>query len=394
MATYDCDVLVIGGGIHGVGVAQAAAAAGYEVVVLEQNDLASGTSSRSSKLIHGGLRYLEGAQFSLVRESLHERELLLRLAPTLVKRQKFFIPIYPETSRRPWLMRLGLGVYALFSGMGPYARFRSIPKAEWEALDGLKTDRLQHVFQYWDAQTDDVLLTQAVMNSAQQLGARLLCPARFVTAEISPDSCLVSYTVNGQTKQCKCLTVVNAAGPWARHVATQFIPRIPDVAVDNVQGTHLELPGKVERGCYYMEVPQDKRAVFVMPWKNGTTLVGTTEHHYIGEPDAVVPLPEEREYLIDVYQHYFPNRSKEIINEWAGLRVLPAAGGTAFGRSRETQLPVDNESNPRVLSILGGKLTGYRATAEQVMHTLYRTLPKKEPIAQTSKIPLHSPELK
>ena len=393
MATPDCDVLVIGGGIHGVGIAQAAAAAGYEVALLEQNDLASGTSSRSSKLIHGGLRYLESAQFSLVKESLRERELLLKLAPSLVRRQKFFIPIYPETSRRPWLLRLGLGFYALFSGMGAYARFRSVPKTEWDTLDGLKTDRLQHVFQYWDAQTDDVLLTQAVMNSAKQLGAKLLCPARFLKANITQDGCSVSYAMKGQTKQCKSLTVVNAAGPWAREVAKQFTPRIADIAVDNVQGTHLELPGKVEQGCYYMEVPQDKRAVFVMPWKNGTTLVGTTEHHYTGAPDAVAPLPQERKYLIDVYQNYFPNRSTEIINEWAGLRVLPTAGGTAFGRSRETQLPVDNQGHPKVLSVFGGKLTGYRATAQQVMHILKRTLPKKDPVIRTSEIPLYSPEL-
>ena len=391
MATYDCDVLVIGGGIHGVGVAQAAAAAGYEVILLEQSDLASGTSSRSSKLIHGGLRYLESAQFSLVKESLHERELLLKLAPTLVKRQKFFIPIYPETSRRPWIMRLGLGFYALLSGMGEYAWFRSVPKTEWEALDGLKTDRLQQVFQYWDAQTDDALLTQAVMHSAQRLGAHLLCPARFLAAKITQDGCLVSYTLNEQTKQCKCLTVVNAAGPWARKVAKRFTPPIPDIPVDNVQGAHLEFPGKVEKGCYYMEAPQDKRAVFVMPWKNGTTLVGTTEHRYTGDPGVVVPLPEEREYLIEVYQHYFPSRSKDIINEWAGLRVLPAAGGAAFGRARETQLPVDNETSPRVLSIFGGKLTGYRATAQQVMHRLQRTLPKKEPVARTTEIPLRPP---
>ena len=388
MANHDCDVLVIGGGIHGVGVAQAAAAAGYEVVLLEQSKLASGTSSRSSKLIHGGLRYLENAQFSLVRESLRERELLLKLAPALVKRQKFFIPIYPETSRRPWTMRVGLSLYALFSGMGEYARFRSVPRTEWAGLDGLKTDQLEHVFQYWDAQTDDVLLTRAVMNSAQELGAQLVCPARFLSAELRPDGCIVTYARNGETKEYKCLVTVNAAGPWAREAAKRFIPKIPDVQVHNIQGTHLELPGEVEQGCYYMEVPQDKRAVFVMPWKNGTTLLGTTENHYGGEPGAVVPLPEEKEYLISVYQHYFPNRSIEIIAEWAGLRVLPVAKEMAFMRSRETQLPVDNKTKPRVVSIFGGKLTGYRATAQRVMHLLKPTLPETKLVARTSEIPL------
>lgn len=392
MATHDCDVLVIGGGIHGVGVAQAAAAAGYEVVLLEQSDLASGTSSRSSKLIHGGLRYLESAQFSLVRESLRERELLLKLAPALVKRQKFFVPIYPETSRRPWMLRIGLGLYALFSGMGEYTRFRSIPRTEWERLDGLKTEQLQYVFQYWDAQTDDLLLTRAVMASAQRLGAQLLCPARFLSAEIKQGGCVVTYAINDETKECKCLTAVNAAGPWAREVAQRFTPGIPDVVVENIQGTHLELQGKVEQGCYYMEVPKDKRAVFVMPWKNDTTLLGTTEHQYTGEPGAVAPLSEEKDYLIDVYQHYFPNRSKQIIDEWAGLRVLPAAEGRAFKRSRETLLPADNKAKPRVVSIFGGKLTGYRATAQQVMRLLQRTLPHAEPLARTSEIPLPLPE--
>lgn len=384
-------MLVIGGGIHGVGVAQAAAAAGYEVVLIEQSRLADGTSSRSSKLIHGGLRYLESAQFSLVRESLHERELLLQLAPDLVKRQKFFIPIYPETSRRPWVMRMGLGLYALLSGLGEYTRFHSVPKNQWHGLDGLKTEKLQAVFQYWDAQTDDALLTRAVMQSACQLGAKLICPARFQSAQIEPNGCLVSYELDDEIRQCRSSTVVNAAGPWAQTVARKFTPGIPDLAVDTVQGTHLELPGKVERGCYYMEVPQDRRAVFVMPWKNDSTLLGTTERHYDGEPGAVAPLPEEKEYLLQVYQHYFPGRSQEVIRAWAGLRILPSAAGSAFKRSRETQLPVDSQARPRVVSIFGGKLTGYRATAERVVTVLQRTLPPSRPLAKTSELPLRLP---
>lgn len=384
-------MLVIGGGIHGVGVAQAAAAAGYDVVLLEQSRLAEGTSSRSSKLIHGGLRYLETAQISLVRESLHERELLLKLAPDIVKRQKFFIPVYPQTSRRPWIMRLGLGLYALLSGIGEYGRFHTLPRDEWGSLDGLKTKDLQTVFQYWDAQTDDALLTRAVMQSAHQLGARLICPARFLSARIEPDGCLVSYRADGEDSACRSLTVVNAAGPWARAVAREFTPAPPDLAVDNVQGTHLELPGKVERGCYYIEVPHDKRAVFVMPWKDNYTLLGTTERHYCGEPAAVMPTPEEKAYLLDAYRHYFPGRSVDVIDAWAGLRVLPSVRGSSFKRSRETQLPVDNEAKPRLVSIFGGKLTGYRATAERVMTVLRRTLPPSRPVAATSELPLQLP---
>lgn len=284
---------------------------------------------------------------------------------------------------------MGLGIYALLSGLGEYARFHTVPKNAWQELDGLRTEKLQTVFQYWDAQTDDALLTRAVMESARQLGAQLICPARFLSARIEPDSCLVSYEVKSQIRQYRCLAVINAAGPWARAVARKFTPDIPDLAVDNVQGSHLELPGKVERGCYYLEVPQDKRAVFMMPWKNDTTLLGTTECHYDGEPGAVAPLPEEKKYLLDVYQHYFPGRSTDVIAAWAGLRVLPSVtGGSAFTRSRETQLPVDNETRPRVVSVFGGKLTGYRATAERVMAVLQGTLPPARPLAKTSELPL------
>ena len=145
--------------------------------------------------------------------------------------------------------------------------------------------------------------------------------------------------------------------------------------VDNVQGTHLELPGRVELGCYYIEMPQDGRAVFVMPWK-GRTMLGTTEHVYDGAPENVKPLDQEVDYLLEGYQRYFPEREREVLESWSGLRVLPAAEGAAFKRSRETQLPVDNSQTPRLLSIFGGKLTGYRATALKVMKKLDATLPR------------------
>ncbi len=391
-STLDCDVLVIGGGIHGVGVAQAAAAAGYQVALLEQNDLASGTSSRSSKLIHGGLRYLETAEFSLVRESLRERELLLRLAPNLVKRQKFFIPIYQDTTRGPWQIRAGLSLYALLAGMGEYNRFSSVARSKWQDLDGLRTNGLRQVFQYWDAQTDDALLTRAVMDSAQGLGATLLCPARFEFGEINRHGCDVSYSTNGAISRCKTATVVNAAGPWASRITHQFNPAVPNLVVENVQGAHLELPGDIEQGCYYVEAPRDRRAVFVMPWKGRRTLLGTTEHPYGGDPGSVETLPEEVSYLLEVYSRYFPDRPTDVLDRWAGLRVLPATRKSAFRRSRETQLPLDSESKPRVVSIFGGKLTGYRATALRVMDLLKKTLPSAKARADTSELPLTVPE--
>lgn len=370
-----CDVLVVGGGIHGVGVAQAAAAAGHEVIVLEKTALAAGTSSKSSKLIHGGLRYLESREFSLVRESLRERELLIRLAPTLVHRCSFHVPIYKSTSRGPWLMRLGLSCYSVLAGLDRNTLFKQVPRSEWDSLDGLLTADLRCVFRYVDAQTDDRLLTQAVMRSAESLGAELLCPARFVAANIGNDGCESTIELAGQERLIKSCVIVNAAGPWANHVLQRITPVQKEFPVDHVQGAHIELPGKVRNGCYYLEVPRDRRAVFAMPWKNDRTLLGTTEHIFTGDPSQVHALDHEVDYLLDVYQKFFPQRPTEVLDKWAGLRVLPAAQGGTFKRSRETQLPVNSPSRPQLLSIFGGKLTGYRATALKVMRKLAPTLP-------------------
>src|ERR1700759_70397 len=164
------DVIVIGGGVHGAGVLQAAAAAGYTSLLIEKRALASGTSSKSSKLIHGGLRYLESAQFSLVRESLRERAIMLRTASELVELKRFYIPVYRDTRRRPWQLKIGLALYALLGGFGPGTRFGSVPKANWGKLDGLKTEGLDAVVWYHDGQTDDVLLTRAVVDSARAMG--------------------------------------------------------------------------------------------------------------------------------------------------------------------------------------------------------------------------------
>ena len=391
MDVEPCDLLIVGGGIHGVGVAQAGAAAGYRTVLLEQDALAAGTSSRSSKLIHGGLRYLESGRFGLVRESLHERELLLRLAPQLVQRKRFYIPLYEQTSRGPFVIRSGLTLYSILAGGRRGTRFRSVPRREWDQLDGLSTKDLRKVYQYWDAQTDDRQLTAAVMRSAMSLDARLCCPARFLGANVGADGCEVRYEHEGREETIQTQVLVNAAGPWANGVLALIKPPMSPIAVDLVQGTHLELPGPVEKGCYYMEVPSDRRAVFVLPWQNHT-LLGTTEQTYHGDPSQVMPLPREIDYLLDVFRDHFPHRPTQVLDQWAGLRVLPRSQGAAFGRSRETQLPVDDPLRPRVVSIFGGKLTGYRATAEKVIALVSGSLPARKRRARTDELCLTAEE--
>ncbi|MGD8618238.1 MAG: FAD-dependent oxidoreductase [Gammaproteobacteria bacterium] len=385
--TEHYDVVVIGAGIHGAGVAQAAACRGHSVLVLERTGLATGTSSRSSKLIHGGLRYLERHDYGLVRESLRERAILLRIAPDLVHLRPFSIPVYADTSRRPLTLRAGLLLYALLGGLDRASRFRKLPRHDWEQLDGLETRGLQGVFRYYDAQTDDAELTRAVMQSASELGVVLICPAEFRSASIGPQGCEIVYRDGNCDRQCTATAMVNAAGPWVGEVAERITPEPPRIAAELVQGSHLVMQDGLAQGCYYLEAPQDRRAVFLLPWGRHS-LLGTTERFYSGDPAAVTVLPEEESYLLAVLQRYFPQRSQQVVSRFAGLRVLPTSVDTAFGRSRETRLPVDNARQPRLVSVYGGKLTGYRATAQKVMCKLENTLPSRKAVADTARLRL------
>lgn len=391
MSTNDYDVTVIGGGIHGVGVAQRAAADGHRVCLLESRHLAAGTSSKSSKLIHGGLRYLESFELGLVRESLRERATLLRNAPDLVHLVPFYIPIYKETSRRSWQIRVGLSLYRLLAGSDPAGQFESVPSADWGALDGLKTDGLEAVFRYHDAQTDDALLTRAVMQSAIELGAVLLQPAEFQQAARLDAGYRVNYTLDGREVEHSTTVIVNAGGPWVEQVRARVLPEPDGFAIDLVGGTHIELPGEVRAGIYYTEAPSDQRAVFTMPWK-GHTLVGTTEKLHEGDPAAIAPSEEEIEYLRETYLHHFPAGDANVLKSWAGLRVLPSASGSAFKRTRETMYRTDRHEAPHYLAIYGGKLTGYRATADAVMQRIEDSLPPAQVKARTQELPLSLPD--
>jgi len=385
------DVVVVGGGIHGVGIAQAAAAAGHTVLLIEKRALAAGTSSRSSKLIHGGLRYLESGQFGLVRESLAERRILLAIAPELVRLVPFHLPVYRSTRRRPWQLQVGLSLYAVLGGFERTLRFGSIPRREWEGLDGLETRGLESVLRYFDAQTDDAELTRAVMRSAQSLGAELEMPAELFAAELRGDSAIARYSYQGREMECEAAVLINAAGPWVNEVAHRIAPAILVPPVELVQGSHIVVPGEPKRGIYYVESPRDGRAVFVMPW-HGNTLVGTTETRFRGDPDHLHPLAAERHYLVSVLKHYFPRYAAlgvhELVDSFAGLRVLPAGTGHAFHRSRETEYVTDRPLKPRILGIYGGKLTGWRATAQHVMKRIAGSLPARRPLADTRRLKL------
>ncbi len=387
------DVIVIGAGIHGAGVAQAAAAQGYRVLLLEQcAQAACATSSKSSKLIHGGLRYLESAQFALVKECLRERALLLKNAPHLVKLKPFYIPVYRNTSRRPWQLTAGMLLYSWLSGRS----YHRVQKHHWPLLDGLTTDGLDAVFCYYDAQTDDARLTRAVLSSAQSLGTQLKFATHVLGANYRENGIELHTHDEAQGQRYTGRIVINASGPWADKLHNKLVANQPAAklapSIVLVQGAHIILPGEVSHP-YYLEAPLDKRAVFVLPWQyqgEACVLVGTTETAFNADPAEVSATTQEIDYLLNVYNHYFRRsyRPDDMRDSFAGLRVLPAGEGAAFGKSRDTVFARDNDATPRVVSIHGGNLTAYRATAEKLITSLQPHLPKRQAIANTRRLML------
>ena len=363
-----CDVVVVGAGIHGAGIAQAAAACGLRVLIVERNSHAGlETSSASSKLIHGGLRYLETGQLRLVFECLRERRLLQRIAPDLIRLQPFYLPVYRHSSRSPARIRLGLFLYRLLGGHIRGAE--GVGVDELQRITGLRAAELLSVFSYTDAQTDDAALTRAVMRSAIGHGAETRFNETVAHAAATrPEACTVTLQSG---EQVECRVIVNSAGPWANEVAER-IDGAPAVDFDWIQGTHIELAIPALPGCFYVEAPGDRRAVFILPWK-GRTLVGTTETRLTApDPQAT---PEEIDYLLATFNFYFPEyaaTAADVENVFAGVRVLPGQNDDPLPnrRSRETVIAEAALGRCRYLGVYGGKLTSYRATAEKVLRRM------------------------
>jgi glycerol-3-phosphate dehydrogenase len=363
------DVVIVGGGIQGCAVAQAVQASGFTALLLEKNDWASATSSRSSKLIHGGLRYLQTGQFGLVRECLAEREWMLKAVPQLVKPNWFYLPIYRDSDYPAWQIHIGLWLYYALTGFAPQGRFRNVPKKEWQALCGLKTDGLRAVFAYQDAQADDRALTVAIKESAERYGATCLTQAAFLSAEKQNAGYAVTFECADRVETVSTQILVNASGPWVNRVLQHISPPPPQVEIDLIQGAHIVIEEKISDECFYLEAPSDHRAIFVLPWQ-GRTLIGTTETEFNGEPEQTVPLQSEIDYLLDTVRHYFPQQPLTLRESFSGLRVMQKSGLLAFMRSREVMIDVEEG----LITIYGGKLTAWRSTGERVLREIEQQL--------------------
>ncbi len=394
------DLLVVGGGIQGAGIAQAAVAAGYKVLLVERDDWGCGTSSRSSKLIHGGLRYLESGQFTLVRKALKERQLLLKLAPDLVRPVPFWLPLYHsgtlKNHRSDMALYTGLQLYRWLAKGVEHDRIscdfdRFEPEAPqlqslWD--NGFERDGIKAVYRYWDAQTDDRLLTRAVAYSAKKLGATLVRGWELTHARPSDYGWRVDLSDGCQRKRIEVSVIVNATGPWVSQLHGLIYGAPTPLSTELVQGSHVLIEGSLGDSVYYLEA-EDHRGVFVMPWQQDT-LVGTTEVPYSGDPAECRPSSDEIDYLRQTVRRYFPELQLRIKDQFAGLRVLPKGNGSFFHRARDTRLQQHWSEGRGLVSLYGGKLTTYRTTAQKVVKLLQPHLGLRQPLADTSKLKLET----
>ena len=360
------DVLVIGGGINGCGIAMDAAGRGLRVLLCEQDDLASATSSRSSKLIHGGLRYLELFQFRLVGKALAERETLLHNAPHIIRPMRFRLPHQPHL-RPAWMIRLGLFLY------DHLARRETLPGSHGIKLqaDSPLRPTLTRGFEYSDAWVDDARLVVLVAQAAAQHGAQILTRTACVHAERRDGLWHVTLEDrrSGQRRQYRARALVNAAGPWVSSLLDNTIVSPARHPLRLVKGSHIVVPRMHPGEHAYILQNEDNRIVFAIPFEEDFSLIGTTDVDYQGDPAAAQISAEETRYLLRVVNNHFRQQLSESDVRWsfAGVRALAdEAEGKAQAASRDYSLDVDMPpGQPPLLSVLGGKLTTYRRLAEQ-----------------------------
>jgi glycerol-3-phosphate dehydrogenase len=369
------DLLVVGGGITGAGVALDAVTRGLRVGLVEKGDFASGTSSASSKLVHGGLRYLEHGNLGLVYEALHERTRLLRNAPHLVRPLHFVLPFRAGDRVPPWKWRVALRLYDILAGSGNLRISRGVPAGRLLGkCPGLRSGDLRGGAFFADAQMDDARLVIAVLRSAWLRGARVVNYVEVIDFERMGGvirGVQATDRLTGRELRIEARQIVNATGPWAdvvRRLAGESEPLLAPSS-----GVHLVAPG---RGCstgFLLLHPRDGRVFFVLPWL-GKTLIGTTDTDWSGCPDGVSVTDAEIEYLLEGYNHHFdpPLARAELLGEFVGVRPLIRTWpGTPSARSREFEVVAEPNG---LLTVAGGKYTTYRYMAERIVDTVMRRL--------------------
>jgi glycerol-3-phosphate dehydrogenase len=373
----EVDLFIVGGGVNGVGIARDAAGRGLSVLLCERDDLAAATSSYSSKLIHGGLRYLEQFEFRLVAEALAEREVLLATARHLVWPARFVVPHVPELRPR-WMIRTGLFLY------DHLARRDSLPGSQAVRLDvpplksGLKP-QFKHGFAYSDCRVDDARLVVACAMDARARGATIRTRTECLEAKREGGTWRATLS-GGETVSARA--IVNAAGPWVKRVLNERLAQPSRDSVRLVKGSHIVLPRLYQGEHAFILQNDDRRVVFMIPYEERYTLVGTTD---VPEQREEVPSASEAEveYLCRAVNRYLalPARPRDVVWRYSGVRPLYDDGSSdPSAVTRDYTLRVDDERGAApVLSVFGGKITTFRTLAEHALEKLARYFPGLKP---------------
>jgi glycerol-3-phosphate dehydrogenase len=367
------DLAIIGGGINGCGIARDAAGRGLKVYLCEQNDLASGTSSWSTKLIHGGLRYLEHYEFRLVREALIEREILWNLAPHIIRPLRFVLPHHAGL-RPAWLLRLGLFLYDNLGGRKRLPGTKTLDLRSDPAGQPLKPG-YGKAFEYSDCWVDDSRLVVLNAMDARARGATVVTNTQFKSCVRHADHWELQVGTQGDhTRAISARAIVNAAGPWVADVLANRIRTNGESRVRLVQGSHIVVKRIFDHDRSYIFQNTDGRIIFAIPYEQDFTLIGTTDQDYAGDPADVKASPEEISYLCAAASEYFarPVRESDVVWTYSGVRPLYDDGASkAQEATRDYVLTLDAKPGyAPLLSVFGGKITTYRRLAEAVLEKL------------------------
>jgi glycerol-3-phosphate dehydrogenase len=365
------DLAVIGGGINGAGIAADAAQRGLKVLLAEADDLAGATSSASSKLIHGGLRYLEHYEFRLVREALAEREILLAKAPHIIHPMRFILP-YAADMRPRFLIRAGLFLYDHLASRRTLGGSRSLDLNADPGGKPLVPD-LKHGFSYWDCAVDDARLVVTNAIAAREAGARI--ETRSPVRGLRVEDGLWIVTLGDDARHIAARAVVNAAGPWVADVA-KFAPGSQGISARDVRlvkGSHIVVPRIEGADDAYTFQNSDGRVVFALPFETDFTLIGTTEQPQTRNPRMASVTADEEAYLIEAANRYFrvPLKREQIAWRFAGVRPLDDDGNKeASAVTRDYRLEIESDGTPPIVHVIGGKITTYRRLAEEALNLL------------------------
>ncbi|WP_294203744.1 glycerol-3-phosphate dehydrogenase [uncultured Sphingomonas sp.] len=375
------DLLIVGGGINGAGIARDAAGRGLSVMLVEQDDLASHTSSASTKLIHGGLRYLEYGEFRLVREALIERERLLTMAPHIIWPLSFVLP-QTQSPRPAWMVRLGLFLYDHLGGREKLPGTRTVA-LETSALGAGLSPRKGKAFVYSDCWVEDSRLVVLNAMDARERGARIETRTRLIDAKRDGEGWTATIEADGQSHTVQAHVLVNAAGPWVADVIGRTHGARRDRGVRLIKGSHVIVPRLYEGDHAFMLQNDDRRIVFAIPYEGEFTLVGTTDEPWTDAPAKASISAAETSYLLDTANRYFARKVGEadIVWSYAGIRPLyddHSANASAVTRDYVLDLDTgaEGEAQAPMLNIFGGKITTYRKLAEHAMRELAQFFPQ------------------